>query len=53
MYSDFQGEGCNFYFEENEFFGRVATKGTLSNSPILNLHKIPPRPRAIASGTLL
>jgi hypothetical protein len=27
MYSNFQGEGCNFFFEENEFFGRVATKG--------------------------
>jgi len=29
MYSNFQGEGCNFFFEENEFFGRVATKGLL------------------------
>jgi hypothetical protein len=26
MYSNFQGEGCNFFFEENEFFVRVATK---------------------------
>jgi len=25
MYTNFQGEGCNFFFEENEFFGRVAT----------------------------
>ncbi len=25
MYSNFQGEECNFFFEENEFFIRVAT----------------------------
>ena len=24
---EFQREGCNFFFEENEFFGRVATRG--------------------------
>ena len=26
MYSNFQGEGCNIFFEENEFFGKDATK---------------------------
>ncbi len=26
MYRNFQVEGCNFFFEENEFFGRVATR---------------------------
>ena len=25
MYSYFQGEGCNFYFEEYQVFVRVAT----------------------------
>ena len=40
MYSDFQGEACNFFFEEYEFFVRVATKVTLSYNPLLNLHKI-------------
>lgn len=26
MYDKFEGESCNFIFEENEFFGRVATR---------------------------
>lgn len=26
MYSNFQEEGYNFFFEENEFFVRIATK---------------------------
>jgi hypothetical protein len=47
MYSNFQGEGCNFFFEEDEFFVRVATKDLLLYNPLLNLDKIPPRPRAI------
>jgi hypothetical protein len=52
MYSNFQEEGCNFYFEENEFFGRVATKYPLSYHPLLNLHKIPPRPQAAKAGSV-
>jgi hypothetical protein len=43
MYSDFQGEGCNFFFEENEFFGRVATRELPVYKPQLNLHRIPLR----------
>jgi hypothetical protein len=27
MYSNFQREGLNFFFEDDEFFVRVATKG--------------------------
>jgi hypothetical protein len=37
MYSDFQGEGCNFLFEENAFFGRVATRDHFLISPPNNL----------------
>jgi hypothetical protein len=44
---------ATFFFEEYEFFIRVATMDPLSYHPLLNLYKIPPRPRAIASGTLL
>ena len=51
MYSNFWWEGCNFFFEENEFFVRVATKVPLLYNPLLNLHKIPAIPRAIASGS--
>jgi|PlaIllAssembly_1097288.scaffolds.fasta_scaffold526748_2 hypothetical protein len=39
------------FFEENEFFVRVATKVPLLYNPLLNLHKIPAIPRAIASGS--
>ncbi len=38
MYSNFQGEGCNFFFEEIEFFDRVATRDGNANS----LNQIPP-----------
>ena len=41
MYGNSQGDGCNFFFEEYEFFGRVATKDPLLYNPFLNLHKIP------------
>jgi hypothetical protein len=37
MYGNFQGEGCNFFFEENEFFGRVATRDQLPDSPPNNI----------------
>jgi hypothetical protein len=29
MYRKYEGEGCNFSFEDNEFFGRVATMDPL------------------------
>jgi hypothetical protein len=29
MYCNLQGDGCNLFFKENEFFGRVATRDFL------------------------
>jgi hypothetical protein len=40
MYSNFQGEGCNFFFAEYQLFVRVATKYPLSYLLLLNLHNM-------------
>jgi hypothetical protein len=29
MYCNLQGDGCNLFLKENEFFGRVATRDFL------------------------